>query len=155
MTLPTLQATRWKEFKDFLHLLSENCHKYIMYLEEKDEKNHKSSFPCHSVLDGTSSNRKFIAGAVIQKPCLQSLEERLLQSGEYGNPVFLNNFSPVNARLRYIYLHEITLPNVYHHGNNLGSMWYAWRVPCDSSKYDLDKASTLSHGFSKISTSTT
>ena len=62
--------------------------------------------------------------------------------------MFLNDFAPVNSRLRYIYFHEIALPfkieiYIYHHGNNLGSLWYAWQIPCDPQKYDPDKSQEI------------
>ena len=152
MILPALQTVLWKEFTDSLHVLSENCHKYITYLEEKAtevQKNHHSPSPGRSILDGTSSNRKFVVRATIRKPCIveryKALEQKLQLSGEYGSPVFLNDFAPVNSRLRYIYFHEIAFPfkieiYIYHHGNNLGSLWYAWQIPCDPQKYDLNKS---------------
>ncbi len=55
----------------------------------------------------------------------------------------------MNSRLRYVYLHEISLPFkieiyiIYHHGNHLGSLWYAWRVPCDPQQYDLNKSQEI------------
>lgn len=30
-----------------------------------------------------------------------------------------------------------------HYGNNLGSLWYAWRVPCDPQLYDPNKSQQL------------
>ena len=155
MILPGLQTVQWKEFTDSLRVLSENCHKYITYLEEKAaevQKNHHSPSPGRSILDGTSSNRKFVVGATIRKPCLveryKALEQKLQLLGDYGSPVFLNDFAPVNSRLRYIYFHEIALPfkieiYIYHHGNNLGSLWYAWQIPCDPQKYDLVKSQEI------------
>lgn len=63
---------------------------------------------------------------------------------DYEEPVFLNDFAPTNARLRYVYMHELSLPFkievfCYHYGNNLGSLWYAWRIPSDPAKYDPNK----------------
>lgn len=90
--------------------------------------------------------------AGIRKPCIiaryKALEEQLLKEGEYGNPVFLNDFAPAKARSWYIYLHEISLPfkievYTYHYGNNLGSLWYAWQVPCDPDLYDPNKSRQL------------
>ena len=60
----------------------------------------------------------------------------------------MNDFAPLNTRLRYVYLHEIALPfNVelysYHHGNNLGTLWYIWRIPGDPNKYDPAKTKQM------------
>ena len=32
---------------------------------------------------------------------------------------------------------------IYHHGNNLGSLWYAWQILCDPQKYDPDKSQEI------------
>ena len=50
LMLPALQTTRWKEFTDFLCLLSENCCKYITYLEEKASEVQKNTILPLSVI---------------------------------------------------------------------------------------------------------
>ena len=152
LLLPAIQSSRWKDFTMAVRILSDNCHKYVIYLEEKAkvvQQNHLSPTPIRSALDGKSSNLKFIVKADVRRPCIiaryKALEEQLLKSEE---PVFLNDFAPINARLCYIYLHEISLPfrievYTYHHGNNLGSLWYAWQVPSNPELYDPNKSQQM------------
>lgn len=84
-------------------------------------------------------------GVEIRKPNIiaryKSLEERMTQQQVYEEPIFLNDFAPPNPRLKYTYIHELSLPfrievYSYHFGNNLGSLFYAWKVPADPAKYD-------------------
>ena len=73
---------------------------------------------------------------------------------EYDEPIFLNDFSPSKPRLKYTYLHELSLPfkvevYSYHHGNNLGSLLYAWKIPADPAGYDPTKSQTLISNIKK------
>lgn len=55
---------------------------------------------------------------------------------------FLMILLPLN--LIYIYLHELSLPfQIDHYGNNLGSLFYAQKVPADPEKYDPSKSHKL------------
>ena len=78
----------------------------------------------------------------------KSIEEVLSQSCVYSEPLFLNDFAPIHPRLRYNYIHELSLPfpvelYSYSYGNNLGTLWYAWKVPYDSSERDVNKSKQL------------
>ncbi len=66
----------------------------------------------------------------------------------YSDPVCLNDFAPIHPRLRYKYVHELVLPfpvesYAYAHGNNLGTLWYVWIIPQDSSQYDISRSKHL------------
>ena len=66
----------------------------------------------------------------------KDLEKALSSMSAYSEPVFVNDFAPINPRLRYKYIHELSLPFTvelysYAHGNNLGTMWHIWKVPDD------------------------
>ena len=56
-----------------------------------------------------NSLQKYIVA--VRKPNLiahyKTLDEKLLSAAEYEEP---NDFTSVNARFRYVYLHEISLP---------------------------------------------
>ena len=91
--------------------------------------------------DSTSHHVKIIVGATDRKQNLvaryRSLEKQM-RPDVYEEPVFLNDFAPTNTRLRYVYFHEPFKIEVFsfHYGNNLGTLWYAWRIPDDIAKYD-------------------
>ena len=62
----------------------------------------------------------------------------------YSDPLCLNEFAPINPRLRYQYVHELVLPfpiecYSYAYGNNLGTLWYIWR-PEDGNLHDINKS---------------
>lgn len=105
-----MESCRWKEFATAIRALAENSHKNSKEKAEAMHQVHQSSCAVRSVHDGKSSNLKFIAKAAVRKPNLiahyKTLEEKLLSAAEYEEP---NDFIPVNARLRYVYLHEISL----------------------------------------------
>ena len=155
MLLPVMQASRWQEFSTAVDALAKNIDKYKEYLEqqvEKMQKAHQSPSPVRSFGDGKSSHVKFILGAATRKPNLitryKILEEFMFHLKEYDEPVFLNDFSPNSARQKYTYIHELSLPfkiemYCYQYGNNLGSLWYAWKVPANAEKYDPTKSQQL------------
>ena len=112
MLLPLMQTSKWHEFFVAVDTLAKNIQKYKEYLQQWAEKMteaHRSPTPIRSFCD--ASNVKFVLGAVIRGPNLmqryRSLEEQLLKQDE---PVFLNDFAPINSRLKYCYLHELSLP---------------------------------------------
>lgn len=66
----------------------------------------------------------------------------------YLDPVCLNEFCPLRPRLRYQYVHELMLPfpiecYSYAYGNNLGTLWYIWRIPEDINLHDIGKSKHL------------
>ena len=78
----------------------------------------------------------------------KTIEEALSQSSVYSEPLFLNDFAPIHPRLRYDYIHDFSLPfpvelYSYSHGNNLGTMWYVWKVPSDPGERDQNKSKHL------------
>ena len=117
-------------------------------LEEKADTMQQAHQPASaicSIHDGKSSMLQFITKADVRKPKLlaryKTLEEKLVNMEKDEKPVFLKDFAPDNAWLRYVYLHEILLPFkvevcIYHRGNNPGSLWYARRVLLDVEMYD-------------------
>ena len=110
---------------------------------------HHSLTPLRSPGDGASSHVKFIVGAAIRKPNLVRGTNGTNGSIIMTNLiVFLNDFAPPNPRFKYTYLQELSLPSrikvfTYHYGNNLGSLYYAWRVPADPANYDPAKSQKL------------
>ena len=78
----------------------------------------------------------------------KKLEEALSPLSPYSDPVFLNDFAPTHPHSRYSYVHELALPfsvecYSYAHGNNLGTLWYLWRVPENKSDQDLNQSKAL------------
>ena len=51
------------------------------------------------------------------------------------------DFAPLHPCLWYNYVHELSLPIPYSYSceNNLGTLWYAWKLPCDPSEHDVSK----------------
>ena len=71
-----------------------------------------------------------------------------MQQQFFDEPVFLNDFAPPTPRLKYTYIHELSLPfrievYSYHYGNNLGSLFYTWKIPADPADYDPTKSQNL------------
>ena len=155
LLLPMMTRSQWKDFSAALAMLAENFKKYSEYLDEKTStmsQMHASTTPARSISDGKSVNIKIIKAEGARKPNLitryEKLEEKLSTAEDYEEPLFVNDFAPLNSRMQYVYLHEIALPfNVelysYHHGNNLGTLWYIWRIPGDPDKYDPAKTKQM------------
>ena len=64
----------------------------------------------------------------------KKLEDVLSFVPPYSDPVFLNDFAPTHPDSCYTsYIHQLALPfsveyYSYAHGNNLGTLWYLWRI---------------------------
>ena len=94
----------------------------------------------------------------VRKPELiaryKDLESVLSEKGEYADPVFCNDYAPKDPQRRYLYFKEILLPfncelYSYSHGNNLGSLWFIWRLPSDLAKQNTCKAKSVLDNIEK------
>lgn len=161
LSLPIINAPLWSLFKSALEELSFNVVGYVHYLEsnvERVTRVHRSPTPMRSPKDGSSSCVRIIHASKARKPELVAryldLESMLSKKGEYLDPVFVNDFAPSNSQCRYLYFKELLLPfncelYSYAHGNNLGSLWFIWRIPSDLTKRDTHKAKLVIDGIEK------
>lgn len=161
MLLPLMKTARWKAFAAAVEALAKNIDMYMEYLQQQTirmREAHRSPTPVRCCGDGTSSHIKFVIGAGIRRPSIiaryKYLEEQLTPKKVYEGPVFLNDFAPPNPRLKYTYIHELSLPfrielYSYHYGNNLGSLFYAWKVPADPADYDPGKSQNIISNIEK------
>jgi hypothetical protein len=115
--LPMMAKSQWKDFSDAVRVLAENFKKYSEYLDEKSStmaQVHSSTTPARTVSDGRSVNIKIVKAEGARKPNLiaryKELEEKLSKAEEYEEPLFVNDFAPLNSHLRYVYLHDMALP---------------------------------------------
>ena len=125
LLLPMMAKSQWKDFPTALRALAENFSKHCEYPDKTSTMTqvHSSTTPARTVSNGKSANIRIIKAEGARKPNLIAR----YKAEEYEEPLFVNDFAPLNTRLRYVYLHEIALPfNVelysYHHGNNLGTL---------------------------------
>lgn len=121
-------------------------------------KVHQSPTHIRLPTDGCSSCVRLIHANKARKPELiaryEDLESVLSEKGEYSDPVFVNDYAPTNPQHRYLYFKELLLPfncklYSYAHGNNLGSLWFIWRVPSDLKKQDTCKAKSVMDDIEK------
>lgn len=155
LSLPFISTPRWLPFKTALEELSFNLVGYIDYLKAKSERMtevHESISPVRSPTDGSSSCIRKICANKARKTDLiaryNRLESVLCEREEYSHPVCVNDYAPSKPQHRYLYFKELALPfncelYSYAHGNNLGSTWFIWRIPCDNAKQDTHKAKLL------------
>ena len=144
--MPAISSPRWGLFKSSLEQLALNLTNYIDYLSGKSEMMdvvHHSSVPMRSPGDGSSSCVRSLASHGARKLHLiaryEKLEQLLSEKQEY-DPVHVNDFAPLKPQLCYIYIKELALPfncelYSYSYGNNLGTLWFIWKVPSDKSTH--------------------
>ena len=89
-----------------------------------------------------------MSAAIDQQTRYSRLECALASKEVYHSPVDFLDFTPVDRRLRYEYVHELVLPfpvevYTYSHGNNLGTLIWIWKAPVDAALSDNHKSMQL------------
>ena len=161
LALPAIGMPRWDSFKSSLEEIALNISNYVSYLSEKSESMslaHHSSTPMRTPSDGSSSNVRFISSNGARKPHfitryreLEKLSEKL---DYYSDPLLVNDLAPLKPQARYLYIKELVLPYdcelySYAYGNNLGTLWFLWRVPPDHTEWSTHRAKLLMEKIEK------
>lgn len=146
MIKPCMGTARMTVLSSATQSLLSAVKKYTVHLVTTNTRMkalHESSTPARYPSDGKSATVKLIPGGVrSQKLVLRYTQlDRELSKKEPYQPVFVNEYAPTDPKDAYEYFHELQLLTsiqLYHYssGNYLGSLWFAWNVPSDTSEWD-------------------
>ena len=155
LSLPCMSEQPWIAFASSLYTLAKNVDAYSEYLQQKAaemQTKQRELTPLRTPVDGHSSNVKSVAEAKARSPRLiaryKDLETALMGQDVYGEPTFINDYAPSTPKFRFTYIQELCLPfpvelYSYHHGNNIGTLWYVWRVPSEREDRDISKSKRM------------
>ena len=139
LTYPSIHSSRLDHLRNETSQLASSIDMMATYLNDNNEgmkEIHLALTATRTPGDGSSDRLRFIQGTcrfddkLIQR--YAKLEAALKNKAVYEF-ILLNEYAPVDRKLKYVYVEELQLASnvevyCYHRGNALGTLWFVWNT---------------------------